>query len=190
VQPSAAWLARRLSDLQATPRTAAAHWDEPTGVLASDPPRSRGQHGSFIAVWTARGDYPGTIGAELFARALRALLGALPGVEVLWHEADSYKQTSFAALALRVRSDLLPSAASWLKEAANSLDDVWLERALEPAVAEAERLRNTAQAELAVRAEHIARLRLGATFEAATLDTARKQVLTLRAAQPGIVASP
>ncbi|HET8932484.1 MAG TPA: hypothetical protein VFN67_03545 [Polyangiales bacterium] len=190
VQPSAAWLARRLSDLQATPRTVPAHWDEPSGVLPSDPPRSRGLHGSFIAVWTARGDHPGTVGAELFARALRALLGALPGVEVLWHEADSYKQTSFAAVALRVRSDLLPTAPSWLEEAANSLDDVWLERALEPAVAESERLRSTAQAELTVRAEHIARLRLGATFEAPTLDTARKQVLTLRAAQPGIVATP
>jgi hypothetical protein len=105
-------------------------------------------------------------------------------------EALPNKQTSFAALALRVLSDLLRSAPTWLKEVANSLDDIWLERALEPAVAEAERLRNTAQAERSVRAEHIARLRLGATFEAATLDTARKHVLTLRAAQPGIVASP
>lgn len=190
VKTSAAWLARRLADLPATPRTAAVHWDEPSGVLPSEPPRSRGLHGSFIAVWSARGDQTGAVGAELFARALRALLGALPGVEVLWHGADSYKQTSFAAVALRVRSDLLATAPSWLREAAGSLDDVWLERALEPAVAEAERQRNAAQAELSVRAEHIARLRLGATFEAPTLDAARKQVMSLRAAQPGIVATP
>ena len=190
VQRSTAWLARRLSDLPATPRTAAAHWDEPDTTLPSEPPRSRGLHGTFIAVWSARGDFPGTIGVELFARSLRALLGALPGVEVQWHEAAGYKQTSFAALALRVRQDLLPSAPRWLKEAAQSLDNVWLEQALEPAIAEADRLRNAAQAELSVRAEHIARLRLGASFEAATLDSARKQVMALRAAQPGITSTP
>jgi predicted Zn-dependent peptidase len=190
VETSTSWLARRMADLAATPRTAAAHWDEPQTELPSDPPRSRGLHGTFIAVWSAHGDYPGAVGAELFARAMRALLGALPGVEVQWHEADSYKQTSFAALALRVRQDLLPSAPRWLKEAALSLDNVWLEEALDPAVAEAERLRSAAQAELSVRAEHIARLRLGATFEPPTLDTARKQILALRAAQPGITATP
>jgi hypothetical protein len=114
----------------------------------------------------------------------------LPGVEVQWHEADSYKQTSFAAVALRVRQDLLPSAPKWLREAAQSLDNTWLEQALDPAIAEADRLRNAAQAELTVRAEHIARLRLGATFEAPTLDSARKQITALRAAQPGITATP
>jgi predicted Zn-dependent peptidase len=186
VQTSTSWLARRLSDLAATPRMAATHWDEPAAALPSDPPRSRGLHGTFIAVWSAHGDFPGAIGAELFARSLRALLGALPGVEVQWHEADSYKQTSFAALSLRVRQDLLPTAPRWLKEAALSLDNVWLEQALDPAIAEADRLRSAAQAELSVRAEHIARLRLGASFKPATLDTARKQILALRAAQPGI----
>jgi hypothetical protein len=121
---------------------------------------------------------------------MRALLSALPGVEVQWHEADSYKQTSFVALALRARSDLLPTAPSWLRAAAQSLDNAWLEQALDPALSEAEHTRNAAQAELSVRAEHIARLRLGATFEAPTLDSARKQILGLRAAQPGIVAAP
>lgn len=190
VPSSTSWLARRLSDLAASPRTAAVHWDDAATALPSEPPRSRGLHGTFIAVWSAHGDYPGAVGAELFARALRALLGALPGVEVQWHEADSYKQTSFVALALRVRQDLLPSAPRWLKDAALSLDNAWLEQALDPAIAEADRLRSAAQAELSVRAEHIARLRLGATFDAPTLDTARKQVLALRASQPGITALP
>jgi len=190
VRSSTSFLARRLADLAATPRTAAAHWDEPAAVLPSDPPRSRGPHGTFIAVWSAHGDFPGALGAELFARSMRALLGALPGVEVLWHEADSYKQTSFAAVALRVRQDLLPSAPKWLREAAQSLDNVWLEQALDPAIAESDRLRNAAQAELTVRAEHIARLRLGASFDAPTLDSARKQIIALRAAQPGITTTP
>jgi predicted Zn-dependent peptidase len=190
VQTSTAWLARRLADLPGTPRTAAPHWDEPSSQPSSEPPRSRGLQGSFIAVWTARGEYPGTVGAELFARALRALVGALPGVEVQWHEAAQYKQTSYAALALKVRQDLLPSATTWLQDAAKSLDNVWLEQALEPAIAEADRLRNAAQAELGVRAEQIARLRLGASFEVPTLDSARKQIVGLRAAQPGIVLLP
>lgn len=190
VPNSTRWLARRLSDLAATPRVVEPHWDEPQSALPSEPPRSRGLHGTFVAVWSARGQFPGALGAELFARSLRALLGALPGVEVLWHDADSYKQTSFAALALRVRHDLLPTAPRWLKDAAQSLDNVWLEQALDPALAEAERLRNAAQAELSVRAERIARLRLGASFEAPTLDSARKQILALRDAQPGITAAP
>ena len=190
VRSSASWLARRLSDLAAMPRTAAEHWDDPEAVLPSEPPRSRGPHGTFIAVWSARGDFPGALGAELFARSMRALLGALPGVEVQWHAADSYRKTSFAALALRVRQDLLPSAPRWLKEAAESLDNVWLEQALEPAIAEAYRSRNAAQAELSVRAEQIARLRLGASVEPPTLDSARKQIVALRAAQPGITSAP
>ena len=190
VRTSTTWLARRLSDLAASPRTAATAWDEPSAPLACEPPRSRGAHGSFIAVWSAHGDFPGVLGAELFARSLRALLGALPGVEVQWHEADSYQHTSFAALALRVRQDLLPSAPRWLKDAALSLDNVWLEQALDPAIAEADRRRSAAQAELSVRAEQIARIRLGATFEPPTLDSARNQIVALRAAQPGITSTP
>lgn len=191
VQRSTHWLARRIADLAPEPDPVPPHWDEPATSLPEELPRSRDRQGpTLIAVWAANGDYDGTLGAQLFARALAAVLGALPGVEVLWREADSYKQTHFAALALRIRPDLLPSAPTWLSDAAHSIDDVWLERALDPAVADAQRASNAAQAEIAVRAEQIARLRLGAAFERASVDSARAQLLALRQARPGFAATP
>lgn len=191
VERTTHWLARRLSDLGSGKQPESPHWDEPSTVLPSEPPLSRdGSGASMLAIWSARGDFSDALGAQLYARALRAMLGALPGVDVIWHDAGAYKQTSYAAVALHVRPDLIDSAPSWLRQTALSIDESWLDDALEPAVADAARIRNAAQAESAVRAEQIARLRLGALLSQPSVESARKQLLALRAAQPGFAAVP
>jgi hypothetical protein len=190
VQTTTPWLARRLSDLAREPRFTQPHWDEPDTNLAAELPRKRNGQATFIATWAANLQPSSNLGAQLFARAVAALVGALPGVEVLWHDGDTYRSTAFAAVALRVRADLLDTAPKWLDEAAQSIDDAWLSQALEPAVAEAERTRVAAQAEIAVRAEQITRLRLGASLEKESVEAARKQVVALRAGRPGFTALP
>lgn len=191
VRSHVTWLARRLADLQSGTPPRAARAGEPAAVLPSELPRSRDGMGARVLVaWTARGAYQGTLGAQLYARAVGSLLSAVPGVELVWRDADAYRETHFAGLALRLRPDLIPSLPALLGGAARSLDDAWLEKALEPAVAEAQSADSAAQAQLAVRAERIARLRLGAVFGQLKLEDARKQLQALRDAKPGYAPLP
>jgi len=184
-------LARRLADLGSGSPPRAARWSEPAAVLPSELPRSKdGASAKALAVWTARGAFQSTLGAGLFSRALESMFSAVPGVEVLWRDADMFRETSFAALALRVRADLIPALPNLLAGAARSVDDAWLERALEPAVTEAQSGDSAAQAQLAVRAERIARLRLGAAFGQARLADARKQLQLLRDSRPAFAPLP
>ncbi|MET0385242.1 MAG: hypothetical protein ABW321_04750 [Polyangiales bacterium] len=184
-------IARRLADLQAgAPKPIA--WSEPAAVLPAELPPSREAGGSvkLLAVWTTRGAFDQALGARLFTRALAALLGAVPGVEVLWQEADVYKQTALAALALRLRPDLVTALPSLLAGAAKSIDDAWLGRALEPAVLQAQQVDNADQAQLATRAERITRQRLGAAVAAPHADRAAELVRALRDSRPGFAPLP
>ena len=191
VRAHVTWLARRLADLASGSPPKAARWSEPSAALPSELPRSKdGTHAKALAVWTARGAFQSALGAQLFSRALASMFSSVPGVEVLWRDADSYKETSFAALALRVRADLVLSLPNLLAGAAHSFDDAWLQRALEPAVADAQSAQSAAQAQFTVRAERTARLRLGATFGPARLEDARKQLQLLRDSRPGFAPLP
>ena len=191
VRSHVTWLARRLADLASGTPPKAARFSEPSAVLPSELPRSKdGTHAKALAVWTARGAFQSALGAQLFSRALASMFSAVPGVEVLWHDADSYKETSFVALALRMRADLVLSLPNLLAGAAHNVDDAWLERALEPAIKDAKSAQSAAQAQFAVRAERTARLRLGGAFGAPKLDDARKQLQVLRDGRPGFAPLP
>lgn len=191
VQAAMQLCARRLADLTPGSPPKAARYSEPAAVLPSEPPRSRdGSGAKLIAVWTARGAYHDAFGARLFARALSALLSAVPGVEPLWHDGALYRETAFAALALRVRPDLSASVGTLLAGAARSIDDSWLDKALEPALAEEKRVDSARDAQFAVRAERVARERLGAAHADPDAKDTRKLVQALRDARPGWAAAP
>jgi predicted Zn-dependent peptidase len=191
VRSHVTWLARRLADLASGTPPKAARYSEPSAALPAELPRSKdGTHAKALAVWTTRGAFQSALGAQLFSRALATMFAAVPGVEVLWRDADSYKETSFAAVALRVRADLVFSLPNLLAGAAHSVEDAWLERALDPAVADAQSAQSAAQAQFAVRAERTARLRLGAAFGPPRLDDARKQLQMLRDSRPGFIPIP
>lgn len=193
VQQALQLCARRLADLTSgtAPQKAAPRYSEPSAVLPSEPPRSRdGSGAKLIAVWTTRGAYHHAFGARLFARALSALLSAVPGVEPLWHDGAVYRETAFAALALRIRPDLSGSVGTLLSGAAQSIDDAWLEKALEPALAEEKRAGSAREAQFAVRAERMARERLGAVVAEPDASDTKKLLQALRDARPGWASAP
>jgi predicted Zn-dependent peptidase len=193
VRASVALAARRLADLPSNVPKAAPlpEWVDPAAVLPSELPHTRESSAlKLLAVWTARGPFDNPLGARLFTRALATVLTSVPGLEVSWQDADVYKQTSFAALALSARPELAGSLPAILTGALRDLDDAWLERALKPAVAEAADQDSAAQAELATRAERVARQRLGAVFGTPKLESATKLVQALRASRPGFAPLP
>src|SRR5205823_2807279 len=109
-------------------------------------------------------------------------LAAIPGIEVLWQDGDVHGELGFAALALRIRPSLAGALPQLLASAAHSLDDRVLDKALEPAVAHAREAQNAADAQVAVRAERIARIRLGAPLGEPDAAGALKLLQGLRSA--------
>jgi hypothetical protein len=148
-------------------------------------PHALNQNGvNVVAVFVARGKFEHALGARVFARALGTLLGAVDGVELLWHDGDVHGDIAFAAIALRVQPNLAGSLPQLMAAAANSFDDRVLDRTLEPAIAKARAAQNAADAEVAVRAERIARIRLGAPLGEASEADALRVMRALR----GVVA--
>jgi predicted Zn-dependent peptidase len=190
VPKAVALAARRTADLTSG-AAPAARWSEPAPVLPSEQPRSKdGSGAKLIAAWTTRGNFGNAFGARLFARAVAALLSGVPGVEPLWHDGDIYKETAFAAVELRIRPELAPMIGELLAGAAHNIDDDWLEHILPEALAEAAREDSARDAEFSVRAERVARTRLGANFEDPDPSTTRKLIAALRSSRPGWTPAP
>jgi predicted Zn-dependent peptidase len=145
---------------------------------------------TVVAAWVARGRFEASLGARVFARALGTLLAAIPGIELLWHDGDVHGELGFAALALRIRPSLADSLPQLLAAAARSLDDRLIDKALEPAVALAKNAQNAADAQVAVRAERIARIRLGAPLGEPDPGAALKLLQALRGASARWVVVP
>jgi hypothetical protein len=180
------WTARRIADLPAGALPKPTQQANIAVTLPTEAPRSNDARGAkLVAVWRVHGKFQHPFGALLFARAVGALLSAVDGVEVLWHDGDVHGGTGFAALALRVRADLGPQLGPLLQGAARSIDDAWLTRAISAAMGDAIAGQNAADAQLAVRAEHVARTRLGASFGQPSEQDARDLLQALRASQPG-----
>jgi predicted Zn-dependent peptidase len=178
-------IARRLADLPTGTLAKPLPASPVASAEAGTGPRATNATGvSAVVTWTATGKFQHPFGARLFARAIAALLSAVPGVEVLWQTGDIQAELGFAALALRLRPDVAPLLAQLLASAATSVDDRFIDKALEPAAAQAHAAQVAADAQLAVRAERAARTRLGATLAEPTAEDAQKLIQGLRAAQP------
>ncbi|HEX4353289.1 MAG TPA: hypothetical protein VHZ95_10250, partial [Polyangiales bacterium] len=137
---------------------------------------------NVVAVWSARGKFGHALGARVFARALGTLLGAVEGIELLWHDGDVHGDLAFAAIALHVQPNLAGALPKLLAAAADSFDERVIDRSLEPAIAQARDAQNAADAQIAVRAERIARIRLGAPLGEPSADDAMLVMRALRGA--------
>jgi predicted Zn-dependent peptidase len=191
IQEAVARAARRLADLP----TGAASKPVPageyaTGLQAETPRAINPASMTMVTAWAARGHFQAGLGARVFARAMAALLAAIPGIEVLWQDGDIRGELGFAAMALRIRPSLASALPQLLASAARSLDDRVIDKALEPAVAHARDAQSAADAQVAVRAERIARIRLGAALGEPDAAGALKLLQGLRGAPARWVVLP
>jgi predicted Zn-dependent peptidase len=178
-------IARRLADLPAGTLPGVPQPGEPERtpfVVAADV----ADGATLLATWSARGQFVDRLGALVFASALHAWLAQLPGVEVLWQDADTYPAGAYAALELRATAEVLPRLPAALAESAGRLEQAALDEALERALPLAERTRSSADVEASVRAERLARTRLGANLAPATRESAQALLSALRKTTPRV----
>jgi predicted Zn-dependent peptidase len=178
-------IARRLADLPAGTLPGAAQPGEPERpafVVAAD----AAEGATLLATWSARGQFVDRLGAAVFASALHARLAQLAGLEVLWQDADTYSAGAYAALQLRASAEVLPKLPAALAESAARLDQAALDEALERALPLAERTRSSADGEASVRAERLARTRLGANLAPGTRATAEALLQAMRKTTPRV----
>jgi predicted Zn-dependent peptidase len=190
VRSALEYSARRIADFSAGTLPKLVPLTEVASALPNEGPRSN-EAGSakLVAAWSVRGKFRHALGAVLFARSIGALLSAVPGVEVLWQDGDVHDGVGFAAVALRVRTDLSASLGPLLQAAARGIDDAWLDKALDAAANEARAGQSGADAMFSVRAEQVARARLGARFAEPSEKDARELLGALRASQPGWISA-
>jgi predicted Zn-dependent peptidase len=190
VRAALEYSARRIADFAPGVLPKLVPITEVATTLPNEGPRSN-EVGSakLVAAWSVRGKFQHPLGAVLFARSIGALLSAVPGVEVLWQDGDVQQGVGFAAVALRVRTDVGASLGPLLQAAARGVDDAWLDRALKSAADEARAGQSGADAMFSVRAEQVARSRLGAQFAEPSEKDARELLGALRASQPGWISA-
>ena len=187
IEEVSARVARRVADL---PPGALAKTADPGQLAAATyvaPPSESLETRLMLATWDTRGMYPHRLGAAVFASAMHALLALTPGVEVAWQDADVYPTGAYAALQLRVGPEALPRLAALLTESAARLSDAELDEAIQRGVALAQKAQSAADVEASVRAEQLARARLGAKPSAITREQAKALALALRKSPPRLL---
>ncbi len=172
-------IARRLADLPTGALPNAAQPGQLDPIPLTIPEGYESDAVTLLATWNARGDYGHALGATVFASALHAVLALAPGVEVQWQDADVYPAGAFAALRLRVSEELVPRMAAVLTETVARLEPALLEEALARGRAVALAARSGAEAEAAVRAELLARTRLGAKVGPPAIEEAEELLAAL-----------
>ncbi|HKP56785.1 MAG TPA: hypothetical protein VJV78_08695 [Polyangiales bacterium] len=178
-------IARRLADLPAGTLPGAPQPGEPerTAFVVT---QDAAEGATVLATWSARGQFVDRLGAAVFASALHARLAQLSGIEVLWQDADTYSSGAYAALQVRASAEALPKLPAALAESAARLDQASLEEALDRALPLAQRTRSSAEGEASVRAERLARSRLGARLEPATREAAAALLQAMRKTTPRV----
>jgi predicted Zn-dependent peptidase len=182
VEDATARIARRISDLPPGALPKAAEPGQPPAAAYSAPSSESLETRTLLATWDVRGVYPHRLGAAVFASAMHAVLALTPGVEVAWQDADVYTVGAYAALQLRVGPEALPRIAALLRESAGRLGDDALEEAVQRGVVLAQRTQSSEDAEASVRAERVARGRLGARLGPVTREQAMGLVGALKKA--------
>jgi hypothetical protein len=115
---------------------------------------------------------------------MHALLALTPGVEVTWQDSEVYSAGGYAALQLRVGPEVLERIVPLLSERAAQLGEGDLDEALQRGAALAQRAQSVADAEASVRAEQVARSRLGARPATVTRESARTLAAALKKVAP------
>lgn len=182
VEDATARIARRISDLPPGALPKAAEPGQPPAAAYAPPSSASLETRTLLATWDVRGAYPHRLGAAVFASAIHAVLALTPGVEVASQDADVYAAGAYAALQLRVGPEALPQMAALLRESAARLGDAALDEAVQRGVVLAQRTQSADDAEASVRAENVARERLGAKLGAVTVEQAKALVVALRKA--------
>lgn len=184
IAEATSWIARRLADLPpgALPKTADA--GQPPASTFTAPSSASLEPRLLLVTWDVRGTYLHRLGAAVFASAMHALLALTPGVEVTWQDADVYSAGAYAALQLRVGPEAVEKIVSIVSESAARIGEADLEEALQRGAALAQRAQSAADAEASVRAESVARSRLGARPATVTRESAKTLALALKKAAP------
>lgn len=184
IEEASARIARRIADLPPGALPKAAEPGQLPAAAYVAPASESLETRLMLAIWDTRGVYPHRLGAAVFASAMHAVLALTPGVEVAWQDADVYPAGAYAALQLRVGPEALPRMAALLAESATRLSDADLDEAIQRGVALAQRTQSAGDAEANVRAEQLARGRLGARPSGITREQAKALVTALRKAAP------
>jgi predicted Zn-dependent peptidase len=182
IEEASARIARRIADLPAGALPKAVEPGQLPAAAYVAPASESLESRLILATWDTRGVYPHRLGAAVFVSAMHALLALTPGIEVAWQDADVYPAGAYAALQLRVGPEALPRLATLLAESAARLSDAELEEAITRGVALAQKAQSASDAEASVRAEQLARTRLGARPPVITREQAKALALALRKA--------
>ncbi|HKU40262.1 MAG TPA: insulinase family protein, partial [Polyangiales bacterium] len=151
--------ARRLADLPSGSVPRAPQPGDPEPMRFSVPAEAP-DSATFLATWSAKGQFGDRLGAAIFASAMHARLALIPGVEVLWQDADTYAMGAYAALQLRANAEAIPKLPAALTESGAKLPQAAFEEALERALPLARQAQSSAEGEASVRADRLARTRL------------------------------
>jgi hypothetical protein len=182
VEDATARIARRISDLPPGALPKAAEPGQPPAAAYAPPSSASLESRTLLVTWDVRGAYPHRLGAAVFASAMHAVLELTPGVEVVWQDADVYAAGAYAALQLRVGPEALPLMAALLRDSSARLNEAAIDEAVQRGVALAQRTQSADEAEASVRAERVARLRLGGKMGEVNVEEAKGLVLALRKA--------
>jgi hypothetical protein len=187
VDEASARIARRVSDLAAgaLPKVAEPGQFPPAQFVP--PPSEAVDTRTLLATWDVRGAFSHRLGAAVFASAMHAMLSLTPGVEVTWQDADVYPAGAYATLQLRVAAEVVPRIAALLAETATRVADPSVDEAVAKGAALASRAQSEAEGEASVRAEQLARSRLGAKQAPVARDQALSLVQAFRKVSPRII---
>jgi predicted Zn-dependent peptidase len=182
VEQASAHIARRLADLPSGALPKAAQPGQPELGAARALTGTPSEATTLMVIWSVPGTFAHRLGAGVFASALHALLSMADGIEVLWQDADVFPGGAFAALELRASAATVPQLETLLARASERLTAEALDEALTRALALATTDGRSVEAEAGVRAERLARRRLGAVIEVPTREEAQRLVSALRSA--------
>jgi hypothetical protein len=187
IPEATSWIARRLADLPpgALPKVPDA--GQPPNAAFVPPSSASLEPRLLLVTWDVRGTFQHRLGAAVFASAMHALLALTPGIEVTWQDADVYPAGAYAALQLKAAPEVLQRLVSLLGENAARLSEAELDEALQRGAALAQRAQSASDAEASVRAEQVARSRLGARPATVTRDSAKALALALKKAAPRVI---
>jgi predicted Zn-dependent peptidase len=186
VSDATARVARRLATLPTgSVASPASPGEVDAGATTTVVPGSASVEGvTGLAVWTTHTtSATSPVAARLTASALQQLL-VHAGLQPLSHAGDAGSWGAVAAVHLRVPPELLPALPSLLREAMRRLDAPTLKDALERALLVEQTRWAAAGSRVEVRADRLARERLGDGEPDLSLDAALRQLELLQHATP------
>jgi predicted Zn-dependent peptidase len=182
LQETAAFIARRLSDLSAKPAASASPSRPPAANAMGETPKIS-QPTLGLALFRVQMTGADPAGAQAFIAVMRAELGA-GGITASWHDAGVTTDSGWAVLALSGPADQLAAVSARLHETASSVPGASLERAADQAFELLQRSRASDEGSATAEAETLARAPFSPPRAGSTRETARALALRLAQAEP------